>query len=681
MTRLSTRLRSLHDGIRQTEQIYMVLVAVVIGLLGGFCAVGFRLLIQAVNRVFWHEGQYTLDYLYSLPFWWKILAPAVGGLIVGWIIYRFAREAKGHGVPEVMEAVALKGGRIRPRVVIAKMFASGISIGSGGSVGREGPIVQIGSALGSSIGQWLKVDQRRLRTLVGCGAAAGIAATFNAPVAGALFAVEVILGDFGVSQFSPIVISSVTGTVVSHRFLGDFPAFEVPAYHLVSASELFAYAGLGILAGFAALAFTRSLYGTEDFFDKLRVHPAVKAMLGGAVIGAIGIWAPHIFGVGYEAINEALNGNLVWQFMVLLVVVKIVAVSITIGSGGSGGIFAPSLFIGAMLGGAAGTVVHTLWPTSTAAPGAYALVGIAPITAILIIFELTGSYTIILPLMISCIIATLLATRMQRASIYTLKLLRRGVDVQRGRAVNVLQHAYVREIMRPEVITVAPSEDLVSLIGKFIDHPGSTVFVTDEDRVLEGLITADQIRPVMQDPAALAALIIAQDMMAEGDFPKVSPGDSLADVMRHLELFRGEVPVLENGRLVGVIWPEDVIERYNTEVFKRDMAGSMASALTPEGAQGLMPAASDTVVAEIEVPGRFIGRTIGELSIRHDYGVSVLMVKRTSDDGEEQLDASPTADYVFRPGDVMLVLGRDAELPHLRRGIPRPPPTARSSSR
>jgi CIC family chloride channel protein len=690
VTRLSTRLRSLHDGIRQTEQIYMVLVAVVIGLLGGFCAVGFRLLIQAVNRVFWHEGQYTLEYLSSLPFWWKISAPAVGGLIVGWIIYRFAREAKGHGVPEVMEAVALKGGRIRPRVVIAKMFASGISIGSGGSVGREGPIVQIGSALGSSIGQWLKVDQRRLRTLVGCGAAAGIAATFNAPVAGALFAVEVILGDFGVSQFSPIVISSVTGTVVSQHFLGDFPAFQVPVYRLVHAGELFAYAGLGILAGFVALAFIRSLYGTEDLFDKLRVHPAVKAMLGGAVIGAIGIWAPHVFGVGYEAINEALNGNLVWQFMVLLVVVKIVAVSITIGSGGSGGIFAPSLFIGAMLGGAAGTVVHTLWPASTAAPGAYALVGMgavvaagthAPITAILIIFELTGSYTIILPLMISCIIATLLATRMQRGSIYTLKLLRRGVDMQKGRAINVLQHAYVREIMRSEVMTVAPSEGLVALVGKFIDHPGSTVFVTDEERMLEGLITADQIRPMMQDPAALAALIIAQDVMAEGDFPKVRPDDSLADVMRHLELYRGEVPVLENGRLVGVIWPEDVIERYNTEVFKRDMAGSMASALTPEGTQGLMPAASDTVVAEIGVPARFIGRTIRELNIRQDYGVSVLMVKRTSDDGEEQLDASPTADYVFQLGDVMLVLGRDAEIPHLRRGIPRPRPTARSSSR
>ena len=245
-------LRNLHDRLRQTEQIYMVLVSVAIGLLGGLCAVGFRLLIGFLNRVAWHQGQYTLEYISALPAWWKVLAPAVGGLMVGLITYRYAREARGHGVPEVMEAVALRGGRIRPRVVIAKMFASGICIASGGSVGREGPIVQIGSALGSTIGQWLKIDASRLRTLVGCGAAAGIAATFNAPIAGALFAVEIILGDFGVAQFSPIVISSVAATVVSQHFLGDFPAFEVPSYALVHPGELFAYATLGILAGVVA---------------------------------------------------------------------------------------------------------------------------------------------------------------------------------------------------------------------------------------------------------------------------------------------------------------------------------------------------------------------------------------------------------------------------------------------
>ncbi len=407
-------LRRLRDGLTQADQLYMVLVATVLGLLGGLGAVGFRLFIDAVNWAAWRRAPFSLDYVAGLPFWWKVAAPTAGGLIVGLITWRFAREARGHGVPEVMAAVALQGGRIRPRVVIAKLLASGICIGSGGSVGREGPIVQIGSALGSTLGQWLRIDQRRLRTLVGCGAAAGIAATFNAPVAGALFAVEVILGDFGVAQFAPIVISSVAATVVSRYFLGDFPAFEVPAYSLVHASELFAYAGLGVIAGLVAIAFTRTLYAVEDAFERVPVTPPLRAVIGGAMIGVIGIFVPHIFGVGYEAITEALHGRFAWHFLALLVVLKILAVSITIGSGGSGGVFAPSLFIGAMLGGSVGTVVHNIWPTSTAGVGAYALVGMgavvgaathAPITAILIIFEMTGDYKIILPLMLAVVVS------------------------------------------------------------------------------------------------------------------------------------------------------------------------------------------------------------------------------------------------------------------------------------
>jgi CIC family chloride channel protein len=677
---IADRLRRLHDAVRETEQIYMVLVSVVIGLLGGFCAVGFRLLIQLLNRVFWRDGQYTIEYMYSLPFWWKVLAPTVGGAIVGYIVYRFAREAKGHGVPEVMEAVAVHGGRIRPRVVIAKMFASGVSIASGGSVGREGPIVQIGSALGSTIGQWLKIDQQRLRTLVGCGAAAGIAGTFNAPVAGALFAVEIILGDFGVAQFSPIVISSVAATVVSHQFLGDFPAFEIPSYSLVHANELFAYAGLGIMAGLVALVFIRTLYRSEDVFDQLKLHPIAKASLGGAIIGVVGIWLPHIFGVGYEAINEALNGTMIWYFMVILVVVKIAAVSVTIGSGGSGGVFAPSLFIGAMLGGAVGTVVHNLWPASTAGPGAYALVGMgavvaagthAPITAILIIFELTNEYKIILPLMISCIIATLLATRLQRSSIYTLKLLRRGIDIYKGRAVNVLEAVPVRDVVRADVVTVSPEDHIGSVVTKLINHPGTTLFVTDEDDALEGVITADQIRPVMTDAASLDALLIAQDVMVEREYPSVSPRDSLADVMRHLGMYRGEMPVLEDGRLVGVIWPKDVIERYNTEIFKRDMARSMVSAVSPESKTELVPATKDAIVAEVQIPAQFVGKTIRDLDVRQNFGVSILMIKQISSDGTEQLKPTPDADYTFGYGDIVLVMGTNDGLRRLRTGTPR----------
>ncbi|MCH7870382.1 MAG: chloride channel protein [Planctomycetes bacterium] len=259
----------------------MVLVALLIGVGGGLFAVGFRKLIGWGNLIACHDGEYTLDYIRQLPFWWKIAVPAIGGLLCGIIIHHFAREAKGHGVPEVMEAVALHGGRIRPRVVLAKMFASAISIASGGSVGREGPIVQIGSAFGSTIGQWLRIDERRLRTLVGCGVAAGIAGTFNAPVAGALFAVEIVLADFGVMQFSPIVIASVAATVIGRHYLGDVPAFDVPPHSVVNSYEFLAYAVLGILCGLAAVAFIRALYFAEDLFEKPRIWPPLMALFGG----------------------------------------------------------------------------------------------------------------------------------------------------------------------------------------------------------------------------------------------------------------------------------------------------------------------------------------------------------------------------------------------------------------
>ena len=665
-----------HLFLKYTEHSYMVLVAIVIGLLGGLGAVGFRECIRLFQLVAWHTDNVTLNYLRGLPIWWKVASPAVGGLIVGLIIVRFASEAKGHGVPEVMEAVALRGGRIRPRVVIAKLVASGVCIASGGSVGREGPIVQIGSAIGSTIGQWLRVGERRMRTLVGCGAAAGIAATFNAPVAGALFAVEVILGDFGVTQFSPIVISSVTATVVSRHFLGDFPAFEVPAYRLVSANELFAYGVLGLIAGLVAILFVRTLYGTEDLFDRFHFPAFLKPAVGGMLIGMIAIYFPEIFGVGYEAINEALTGDLGWKLLLILVMVKIVAVSLTIGSGGSGGIFAPSLFIGAMVGGAVGTVVHSLWPGMSGSPGAYALVGMgavlaagthAPITAIVMIFELTGDYKIILPLMISCIIATLLATRLQKASIYTLKLLRRGVDIRDGFSANVLGHLTARDAMRNEFASVGRADQLMPVISRFVERPGDTVLVTDTDRRLLGVITIDDIRPLMTDPESVQELVIAEDMMRTDGFPIFAPDDPMDEVMRRFGQYRFMAPVVDNGRLVGALWPQDVIESYNSEILKRDMASTMAGTVGNGPRTRALPGVRGMSLAEVPVPESFFGRSLGSLDIRKRFGVSLLLIKRKDADGKETVDELPDAESVFQEGDVMLVLGPEDRISRFER--------------
>ncbi len=661
-------LRLGHERLRESAQVYMVLVSIVVGLLGGLGAVAFREFIRLGQFVFWRSGDYSLQYIRDLPAWWKIAAPASGGLIVGLIIYYFASEAKGHGVPEVMESIVLRGGRIRPRVVLAKLVASGVCIASGGSVGREGPIVQIGSAIGSTVGQWLGIGERRLRTLVACGAAAGIAGTFNAPVAGALFAVEVILGDFAVAQFSPIVISSVAATVVSRHFLGDFPAFDVPAYSLVSPLELFAYAALGVLAGFAALFFTRSLYGAEDLFDRLRVPAPLKTVAGGALVGVLALRFPEVLGVGYEAINEALTDQLLLGTLLVLVLVKILAVSLTIGSGGSGGIFAPSLFIGSMLGGAVGTVVHGLWPQATGSPGAYALVGMgavvgaathAPITAILIIFELTSDYKIILPLMITCISATLLATQMQKASIYTLKLLRRGVDIHRGQTFNVLRDLACRDVMRDDFETIEPSASVVSVISSFMRHPGSSVFVVDGEGCLRGVITIDDIRPLMADVASLGTLVIAGDMMREAGYPVLHPDDSLDEIMQRFGSYQYSCPVVEEGSLVGAVWPMDVIERYNAEVFKREMASSMSLAVSNGARVQALPGVHGVSLADVPVPGAFIGKTLAELKLRRDFNLTVLLIKRQAEGSETVIERVPDAGSVLDSGDILLVLGAE----------------------
>ncbi|NIV04156.1 chloride channel protein, partial [Candidatus Saccharibacteria bacterium] len=298
--------------------------------------------------------------------------PAIGGIVTGAIVFFFAREAKGHGVPEVMEAIALKSGLIRPRVAITKLLASSLFIGTGGSVGREGPVIQIGASVGSTLGQIFRINPQRLKVLVACGAAAGIAAAFNAPVAGALFSLEIILGDFGLAQFSPIVVSSVVATAVSRNFLGDYPAFVVPKYELLSPYELLFYAALGLIAGLVSLLYIKVLYFFEDFFDNLRIHEILKTFIGGLAIGVMGLFVPQIFGVGYHTIVDALYGNMLWTTMFLMIFLKILATSISLGSGGSGGVFAPALFIGTMTGGFFGALIHQYFPF-TAGPGAYSL--------------------------------------------------------------------------------------------------------------------------------------------------------------------------------------------------------------------------------------------------------------------------------------------------------------------
>ncbi len=662
---------------RMPEATFMVVAALVIGVLAGYGAVGFRRLIQLLQRLAWGEWVTNLDVVRGHSDWWILLVPAIGGALVAPLAYFWPREAKGHGVPEVMETVARSAGVMTAKTVLLRSVASALSISSGGSVGREGPIVQIGAAMGSIFGQWLKVSGRRLRTLVGCGAAAGIAATFNAPIAGPLFAVEIILGDFGVSQFSPIVIASVVSTVVSRAYLGDTPAFVAPRYDMAHPLELVFFLLLGIVAAGVAFVFVRVLYGFEDLCDRIPGPSWILTPIGGLIVGAIGIFRPEVFGGGYETIEAALRGDLGWTLLATLLVIKIFATSVTIGSGGSGGVFAPSLFVGAAAGGLFGAAVTRIAPGITGEPGAYALVGMgavvagathAPITAILIIFELTHDYGLIVPIMGACILANLTTRWMGKGSIYTLKLLRRGIDISAGRELNVLRSLSVADVMSENAVTLDPTMKLAAIIDEASRSNHEYYYLVDDEGRFQGVIGTLEMRQAMLQAEALRDLVIAEDL-ARKDVPVVTPGQDLDAVMR---IFGGknreELPVvedLETMRWKGTVSRAHLLEAYNRELMKRDMVSEMASDLSSSKNSEVF-LGDGHWMREISVPGRFAHHTLGELDVRNRFGVQVVLVRRPSPHRDrETIELVPGPDTMLELGDEIVVVGSHDALARL----------------
>ncbi|MFQ5614853.1 MAG: chloride channel protein [Anaerolineales bacterium] len=568
-------------GVPESSIIFVT--ALLVGIGAGLGAVVFRRLIEGVQTLSF-EGLGGL--LVGIAPYHLLIIPALGGMVFGPLIYFYAREAKGHGVPEVMEAVALRGGRIRPRVAVVKSLASAICIGTGGSVGREGPIAQIGSALGSTVGQWLKLSEEQVRTLVACGAAGGIAATFNAPIAGSLFALEVILNRIHSVAFGAVVISAVVADVIAHIFEGDLRAFPVPEYTLVSPWELGFYVLLGVIAAVVAFAFTRLLYFSEDLWEKFRFPEYFKPVLGAVLLGLLGLLTfkidgfPRIFGVGYASVTGALFGELTLRLTLSLLLFKLLATILTLGSGGSGGVFAPSLFMGAMMGEAFGKIVGYFFPAITAPPGAYALVGMsaffsgaahAPITAILILFEMTGNYQIILPLMLTTVVSTLVAQVISRESIYTLKLTRRGIHLQNGQNIDVMQGVTVAEAMSQPFETVTLEMPLPDLIEAFerthhhglpvVDHRGNLAGVVSIRDVELALKSKGQESKKVVDIATTNGVLVA--------YPNEPMWMALRRLGRHeisvLPIVKREAPK----QIVGVIRRRNVVHAYNQAVARQ----------------------------------------------------------------------------------------------------------------
>ncbi|MFK7895509.1 MAG: chloride channel protein [Myxococcota bacterium] len=680
--------------------LFMVVAAVFVGLAGAIGAVLFRLLIRLIQgfafegtegvAAVFEEGLAAethdpLDVARELAWYWRIAIPAVGGLLVGPMIYFFAREARGHGIPEVMKAVAIRGGVIRARIVGVKAVASAISIGTGGSVGREGPIVQIGSAFGSTVGQWLKLNTAGVRTLVGCGAAAGISATFNAPIAGAIFAAEIIVGDFAVTQFTPIVISSVVASVLTRYAVGNHPAFIVPDYEIVSPFELLPYMAAGIVAGLVAVAFIRTLSLSEDLFAKTPLPEWSRAAVGGALVGIIALWLPNIYGVGYTTIGGALEGNLPLVLMAVLVFAKILATSITIGSGGSGGVFAPSLFLGAMAGGVVGTLVEDYFPGATGSSGAYALVTMgavvaaathAPISAIIIIFELTQTIDIIPALMTACVISTLVSQLLYRDSIYTTKLRRQGIDIHEALDPNVLKGLYVRDVMVRDPDVLPASANFRTVLDLVVTSPHSQFYVESPNGDHLGAISLAELRRLIYDQDTLQHVVVAGDLV-DTSHPTITDAADLSVVMKIFSTTEVDeiavVDAADRKSLVGTVREKDVIEASNQEQIRRDLAGGFHTGLGAAGSGQTVELGDGYQLREIMAPPHVTGRTLRQLTLRERVGVQVLLVRSKMAAGDSQLRV-PHGEDVLVEGDNVIVAGTREALDMLDALSSQPPP-------
>ena len=438
-----------------------------VGAGAGLGAVAFRYLIYLFTWLatghdeFGQQGYVGSAHLPWLGLGFFVLIPVIGGLLYGPLIYRFAPEARGHGVPEVMIAVADNGGRIRPQVALVKALASALCIGTGGSVGREGPIVQIGSALASTLGQRFRVPEKRLRILVACGAGAAIAATFNAPITGVFFGVEIILREFSIDALFTVMLSAMVADAIAIPFLGSQPFLSgFPAgITLPHPADYLLVAVLAVLAALFGLAFKGVLYKTEDLCDRLWGNRPqwARPAVGGVLLGLLLLAIPQMYGVGYPVMFKATGGGYVLWFLILLAVAKIAATSLTMGIGGSGGVFAPSLFIGVTSGMAFGDIAHHLFGAAAGPPALYAVVGMgavftsaarAPLTSLASVVEMTGDFTLTLPVMLAVAVASTVSRALSYGTIYTTKLLRRGTDIDRTTPWRALQDLKVADAMQ-----------------------------------------------------------------------------------------------------------------------------------------------------------------------------------------------------------------------------------------
>ena len=656
-----------------------LLLAAAAGVLGALGAIVFRLVTQRLTRLLLHAPD-IVSAAESLPLPLRVLVPAAGGLVGGFLARAFISEKGPSGISQMIEAVSLGKRAVRLRPSLGRVASSIAVISTGGSEGREGPIIQIGAALASSLSRRLKVSPERVRILTACGMAAGVAGAYNTPMAATLFVLEVVVGSFSMAIFGPAVVSAVISTVLVRFLLGDEPVYRVASFRMESLGELLPFAAIGVSAGLASALFVRALRAAKKLFAWTRLPLPAAMAVGGAIVGAIGIFLPDIWGNGFEATNRILSGNPALSLLVFLFAAKMAATCATIGSGGVGGVFTPTLLLGAAVGGSIARIFQAALPGLEAPVGGYALLGMgglmagvtrAPLLALIMIFELSYNTQVLLPMMIVSVLAVLSARLLEEDSIYVQSLRSAGIVWEKTPEATLYSSLKVSGIMREDVRLVPRTMPLAEIVQTFLRTRSLYLYVGNEDQTLLGVIDLHDIKDAFRE-AELPSAVIAEDLVV--DIPFVTPSESLTSVNEKL-WFRdlGQLPVVqspENRKFLGIITRRDLLGAFDREVLQRSRLLARVRTVTDRQEEmDYFELPEKHQLVEVGVPRGIEGQTVAESGIRSRFGVSVLAVKRLTREGFERRFVPGAADR-FERGDVLIVLGTEEAIERLRAGGP-----------
>ncbi|MBB5509854.1 ClcB-like voltage-gated chloride channel protein [Paraburkholderia atlantica] len=566
LLKLRTRAQRL---FRLSDAHTMLVWSVVVGIAGAFATVAFRKGIELLQlAITGHSGSFV-ETARSLPWTVRIWVPAAGGLVAGVFLLIAQRHADRHPHSDYMEAVAIGDGAVPVRLSLWRSVSSLFTIASGGSIGREGPMVQLAALASSLIGRWVHFDPPRLRLLVACGAAAGITSAYSAPIAGAFFVTEIVLGSIAMESFGPVVVAAVVANITMREFAGYKPPYEMPEFPTVTGPEVLLFVALGALCGAAAPQFLRLLDASKRTFRKLPVALPVRLAIGGLVVGIISVAEPEVWGNGYSVVNSILHSPWTWSALVLVLVCKLAATAATAGSGAVGGVFTPTLFVGAAVGSLFGQGMHALWPDATSAAYAYAMVGMgaflagatqAPLMAILMIFEMTLSYQVVLPLMVSCVVAYFIARAIGKTSMYEITLRRNREEQERTR----LRATQMRELIRPAQTVVPPNATVHDMTRVFLEYPVKYLYVANDSGAFLGVVALKDITSDLLDRTDTSMKTAADYLQPH--FDVLTPDMSLAVALQHFMAFQGErLPVIESTArplLAGVVYKTSLLDAY-----------------------------------------------------------------------------------------------------------------------